>query len=58
MLEGYIKADFKSANAYQVEALFNYQKAILNGYMEVSNELANIQNLKEIYDLNHRKWKF
>lgn len=46
-----IKAEFKRANAGQVEALYNYQKSILNGYVEVANELSNINNLEERYDL-------
>lgn len=45
-----IKAEFKSANAAQQEALFNYQKAILNGYIEVYNELAKIRNLEKIQE--------
>lgn len=45
-----IKAEFKSANAAQQEALFNYQKAILNGYIEVYNELAKIRNLEKIHE--------
>jgi len=45
-----IKAEFKSANAAQQEALFNYQKVILNGYTEVYNELAKIRNLEKIQE--------
>jgi multidrug efflux system outer membrane protein len=45
-----IKAEFKSANAAQQEALFNYQKVILNGYIEVSNELAKVRNLEKIHE--------
>ena len=46
-----IKAEFNNANAYQIEALYNYQKSILNGYVEVTNELSNIQNLEKGYQL-------
>jgi NodT family efflux transporter outer membrane factor (OMF) lipoprotein len=46
-----IKAQFKNAKSYQLEALYNYQKSILNGYVEVSNELSNINNLENIYAL-------
>lgn len=46
-----IKAEFNNANAYQIEALYNYQKSILNGYVEVTNELSNIQNLEKAYQL-------
>lgn len=40
--------------AYQVEAMYNYQKAILNGYVEVSTELSNINNLDQFYKLKTR----
>jgi outer membrane protein, multidrug efflux system len=45
-----IKAEFNKAKAYQVEAMYNYQKTILNGYVEVSNEMSNITNLQQVYD--------
>lgn len=43
-----LKAQFNTAKANQISAMYNYQKSILNGYVEVSNELSNIDNLKEI----------
>jgi outer membrane protein, multidrug efflux system len=46
-----IKAQFKNAKTSQLEALYNYQKTILNGYVEVSNELSNINNLENIHAL-------
>jgi outer membrane protein, multidrug efflux system len=45
-----IKAEFYKASAYQLEAMYDYQKSILNGYVEVSNELSNISNLQQTYD--------
>jgi multidrug efflux system outer membrane protein len=50
-----IIADYQTANAYQVEAMYNYQKAILGGYMEVSNELSNINNLEKQFDLKSKE---
>jgi len=50
-----IKAEFSSANARQVQAMFNYQKVILNAYMEVSNELSRIGNLDKSYDLKSQQ---
>jgi multidrug efflux system outer membrane protein len=41
-----IKTEFKNANSFQQEALYNYQKSILNGFMEVNNEMARIKNLQ------------
>lgn len=46
-----IKAEFNFANAVQVEAMYNYQKTIVNGYIEVYNEMLQIKNLQQIFDL-------
>lgn len=50
-----IKAEFNKAKAYQVEAMYNYQKVILEGYVEVSNELSNINNLEQVLDLKNKE---
>ncbi len=42
-----IKADFDKANAYQLEALFTYQRSILNGFVEVSNEMSDIRHSEQ-----------
>jgi multidrug efflux system outer membrane protein len=46
-----IKAAYNSANARQTQAVYDYQRTILNAYIEVANQLANINNLKRSYDL-------
>lgn len=46
-----IKSQFKNAKANQLEAMYKYQKTILNGYVEVSNELSNIKHLENIHAL-------
>ncbi|WP_149275450.1 TolC family protein [Pareuzebyella sediminis] len=46
-----IKAEYNTANARQVAAVYEYEKAILNGYIEVANQLSNIENLKNSYGL-------
>jgi multidrug efflux system outer membrane protein len=46
-----IKATYLSANAKQVQAAFNYERAILNGYIEVVNQMSNIDNLRKSYGL-------
>ena len=46
-----IKADYFNANARQVQAAFNYEKTILNAYVEVANQMNNISNLKNSFDL-------
>ncbi|MFY9309499.1 MAG: efflux transporter outer membrane subunit [Bacteroidia bacterium] len=50
-----VKAEFKTANAFQQEALANYQKSILNGYTEVYNELTNIRNLEKINEFKAKE---
>jgi NodT family efflux transporter outer membrane factor (OMF) lipoprotein len=46
-----IKAAYKNANNRQLQAVFEYEKAILSAYIEVSNQLSNINNLKKSYEL-------
>ena len=46
-----IKAEFRNANARQLQALYNYEKVILNAYLEVSNQLSGISNLQKSYNL-------
>jgi outer membrane protein, multidrug efflux system len=48
-----IKAEFNAANAIQIEALYNYRKAILTAYVEVYNEVNNLDNLQNIYALRN-----
>ena len=46
-----IKAEFRNANARQLQALYNYEKVILSAYLEVSNQLSGISNLQKSYNL-------
>lgn len=46
-----IKAEYYSANARQVQSVYNYQKAILKAHIEVVNQLSNIHNLENSYGL-------
>jgi NodT family efflux transporter outer membrane factor (OMF) lipoprotein len=50
-----IKAEFSSASARQLQALYNYQRTILNAYFEVSTQLSNIGNLEKSYDLKAKQ---
>lgn len=52
-----IKAEYKNANDRQIQAVFEYEKAILNGYIEVANQLSNISNLKSNYELKEGQVK-
>ncbi|MEI6264210.1 MAG: efflux transporter outer membrane subunit [Sphingobacteriia bacterium] len=50
-----IIAEFKTANAVQIQAMYGYQKTILNGFVEVANELSNISNLEKMYVLKSKE---
>jgi len=39
-----IKADYLTANAEQLQAVYNYQRTILNAHIEVVNHLAMVEN--------------
>jgi len=45
-----IKALYYSANAVQLQAVYNYERTVLNAYVEVANQLSNIGNLQKSYD--------
>ena len=50
-----IKAEFSNANSRQLQALYNYERTILNAYFEVSTQLSNIDNLEKSYDLKSKQ---
>jgi multidrug efflux system outer membrane protein len=50
-----LKAQFNTAKANQLTAMYNYQKAVLNGYVEVANVLSNIRNLQQIHALKKQQ---
>ena len=50
-----IKATYNNANAKQIQAVFNYEKTILGAFVEVANQLSNIENLKQSYDLKAKE---
>ena len=50
-----IKAEDYSANARQVQAVYNYERTILNAYTEVANQMAKIGNLEKSYALRQQQ---
>lgn len=50
-----IKANYISANARQLQAVYNYERSILTGYIEVANQVAKIDNLGQSYALRSRQ---
>lgn len=52
-----IKARFQQANASQIEALYSYQKTILNAYVELEQLMNIARNLKAQYEIVEKKVK-
>ncbi|APQ17194.1 TolC family protein [Maribacter hydrothermalis] len=50
-----IKADYNTANAKQIQAVYEYEKAILSGFIEVTNQLSKMENLKQSYALKENQ---
>jgi len=50
-----IRANYNSANARQVQAVYTYEQRILNAYIEVANMLSMILNLERSYDLKSQQ---
>ena len=50
-----IKANYYSANAQQIQAVHNYERTLLIAYIEVANQLSNLGNLKNSYDLEAKQ---
>lgn len=50
-----IKAEYQNANAKQIQAVFNYERTILNAYIEVANQLSNINNLEQSFSLKEQQ---
>jgi multidrug efflux system outer membrane protein len=50
-----IKAEFYNANLRQLQSMYNYQRIILNAYLEVSTQLSNIDNLQKSYALKSQE---
>lgn len=50
-----IKASYYSANAKQVQAVYNYERTILNAYVEVVNQLSKISNVRTSFTLKEKQ---
>jgi NodT family efflux transporter outer membrane factor (OMF) lipoprotein len=49
-----IKAAFYTADAVQLESLYNYHKTIVSGYVEVYNEMQQLKTLEQRVELKTR----
>ncbi|MBY0424002.1 MAG: TolC family protein, partial [Cytophagales bacterium] len=45
-----IKATYLSANARQIQSVYNYERTVLKAFTEVVNQQANMSNLAKSYD--------
>ena len=45
-----IKTEYANANARQIQAIYEYERTILNAYIEVSSGLSNMQNYEQIFN--------
>lgn len=50
-----IIAAYKNASTEQVQAAYEYEQAIIQAYMEVANQLSNIDNLAKNYQLKQQQ---
>jgi multidrug efflux system outer membrane protein len=50
-----IIAEYKNANAKQIQAAYEYEQSIIKAYTEVSNQLSNISNLDKNYQLKRNQ---
>jgi len=52
-----IKANFQTADAKQIQALYEYDKTILNAYLDVANLMSKIKNLDQYYEMKSQESK-
>lgn len=50
-----IKAAYANANARQLQAVYAYERTVLNAYVEVVNQMANLRNLRSSSDLQQQQ---
>ena len=50
-----IKAEFYTANSKQLQAMYNYERSILNAYLEVATQLSKVDNLGKSFDLKNKE---
>jgi NodT family efflux transporter outer membrane factor (OMF) lipoprotein len=50
-----IRADFLSANARQLQAIYEYQQTVLNAFTEVVNSMAKVENYRRSVELKQQQ---
>lgn len=52
-----IQANYLSANARQLQAVYNYQRTVLNAFTEVVNSMAKVQNYRRSVEIKQQQVK-
>jgi outer membrane protein TolC len=52
-----IKANFATADAKQIQALYEYDKTILNAYLDIANLMSKVKNIDKYYELKSQESK-
>jgi multidrug efflux system outer membrane protein len=52
-----IQAEYLSANAKQLEAVYNYQRVVLNAFTEVINRVSKVENYSKSIDIKKQQLK-
>ena len=50
-----IQANFTTADAKQIQALYEYDKTILSAYLDVANQMSKIKNIDQYYILKKQQ---
>lgn len=50
-----IQADYMNANAKQLQAVYNYQRTVLNAFTEVINRISKVQNYSSSIELKKQQ---
>ena len=50
-----IKADYLNANARQLQAIYDYQRIILNAFTEVVNRVSKVQNYSKSIEIKKQQ---
>ena len=50
-----IQADYRTANAEQLQSIYNYQQTVLEAHIEVVNEMTKVENFRRSIDLKKKQ---
>lgn len=50
-----IKANYSNANLKQINAAYNYERSVLNAFIEVVNELSRIDNFQHSFEVKSKE---